>query len=291
MQQQGLDNIHVYAFPQNPSSYLRGDIFTVNELQPNGLLNDGNVCPTLSIILSFHRMRLKDFLKDPEYNPNFPTLVLYKILQALPCPTAFSIMQFVFSWNASNLGTNITPGEHGDVIDVLDSFLTELDIKRFSARTKPVFTKYLASFTCTKCVISCRDVERWDSQWNRMVPLLNLPGHEDPVNVWNLLSSFLTTPVQTRCPDVACGQQINDGVLNSVPGIFTALAVNRLDLGRNHDAPQFLSNKLSIAPSSDTGKKDAHENVFHTTCSRRRSKDSGITRESLECDLSQGPRF
>ena len=124
-----------------------------------------------------------------------------------------------------------------------------------------------------------------------MVPLLNLPGHEDPVNVWNLLSSFLTTPVQTRCPDVACGQQINDGVLNSVPGIFTALAVNRLDLGRNHDAPQFLRNKLSTAPSSDTGKKDAHENVFNTTCSRCRSKDSGITRESLECDLSQGPRF
>ena len=86
-----------------------------------------------------------------------------------------------------------------------------------------------------------------------MVPLLNIPGPENPANIWNLLSSFLATPVQTRCPDVACGQQISDGVLNSVPGIFTALAVNRLDLGSSHTAPVFMRNKLSIAQTSDTG--------------------------------------
>ena len=144
MQQQGLDNSQMYSFPQYPSSFLRCDVFTVNELQPNGLINDSNVCPIISIILSFHRIRLKDYLQDLEYNPNLPTLVLYKMLQAMPSRSSFSIMQFVLTWNSSNLGTNITPGEHGDVIDILDSFLTELDIKRFSSQTKPVFSKYLA---------------------------------------------------------------------------------------------------------------------------------------------------
>ena len=96
-------------------------------------------------------------------------------------------------------------------------------------------------------------MERWDNQWNRMVPLLNIPSHEDPVNVWNLLSLFLASPVQTRCPDVACNHLIPDGVLNAVPGIFTVLAVNRLDLSDDHSAPVFLSNKLSIEPSSGSG--------------------------------------
>ena len=151
MQPQGLDYMIHFNFPQNPSPFLRGDVFTVNELQTKGLLNDGNVCPVISIVLSFHRLRLKDYLKDPDYSPNLPTLVLYRILQAMPSRNAFSIMQFVMSWNASQIGTEITPGEHGDVIDILDSFITHLDIKIFSARTRPVFSKYLASFNCPRC--------------------------------------------------------------------------------------------------------------------------------------------
>ena len=253
MQQNGLD-CNLYRLPSNPSSYIRGDVFTVNELQPNGLDNDGNVCPILSIILSFHRLRLKDYLKDPDYSPNFPTLVLYKILQAMPSPQAFSIMQFVLSWNASNLGTYIRPGEFGDVIDILDSFLTELDIKRFSSRTRPVFTRYLASFTCARCRKVYTNVERWDSQWNRMVPLLTVPASEDPANVWGLFSDFLAVPVQTRCPEVGCNHPVQDGVLVPIPGIFTVIAINRLDLGSSHTSPVFLTNKLAIEPPQNRGK-------------------------------------
>jgi hypothetical protein len=60
MQQNGLD-YNLYKLPISPSPYIRGEVFTVNELQPNGLENDGNVCPIISIILSFHRLRLKDY--------------------------------------------------------------------------------------------------------------------------------------------------------------------------------------------------------------------------------------
>ena len=282
MQQQGLEFMVHYTIPPNPSTFLRSSLFTVNELQPNGLLNDGNVCPIISIILCFHRLRIKDYLKDPEYFPNLPTLVLYKILQALPSLQSFSIMQFIMSWNASNLGADIRPGQHGDVTDILDSFLTELDIKTFSARTRPVFTKYLASFSCPKCGKRYHDVERWDNQWNRKVPLLVIPENEDPVNVWNMLSTFLLSPVHTRCPDVACGQQIHDGVLVPMPGIFTVLAVNRLDLGSNHGAPSFLPNKLSIAPTSDAGTELEMVSVFFTVFS---FSDAALRTSSLNGEL------
>ena len=253
MQQQGLEYNVLYNFPLNPSPFLRGALFTFNELQQCGLQNDGNVCPILSIILSFHRLQLKDYLKDPDYEPNLPTLVLYRILQAMPSLQSFSIMQFVLSWNDSNLGTEIRPGQFGDVIDILDSFLSELDIKTFSAQSRPVFTKYLASFNCSKCGKSYQDVQRWDNQWNRMVPFLNIPNTSNPANVWDLLSSFLATPVQTKCPDVGCGNQIQDGVLVLAPGIFTVLAVNRLDFSSTHDGTSLINNKLSIDPPSDTG--------------------------------------
>ena len=172
--------------------------------------------------------------------------------------------------------------ENGDVTDILDSFLTELDIKTFSARTRPVFTKYLASFSCPKCGKRYHDVERWDNQWNRNVPLLVIPENEDPVNVWNLLSTFLLSPVHTRCPDVACGQQIHDGVLVPMPGIFTVLAVNRLDLGSNHGAPSFLPNKLSIAPTSDAGTELEMVSVFFTVFS---FSDAALRTSSLNGEL------
>ena len=86
-----------------------------------------------------------------------------------------------------------------------------------------------------------------------MVPLLSVTTNEEPVNVWALLSDFLVAPVQTRCPEVGCNNPVQDGVLVPIPGIFTVVAMNRLDLSSNHSAPVFLTTKLSIAPPQDTG--------------------------------------
>jgi hypothetical protein len=79
----------IYPIPEASQVLLEGE-FSVNHLQNDGLLNDGNICSLISVFLCFHRIGLKDHLIDPHFCftlsrvPDFPSWVFMKILSAMP---------------------------------------------------------------------------------------------------------------------------------------------------------------------------------------------------------------
>ena len=103
---QQLNNVIVYKIPDPSSLSFTSQQFLQRHVQSRGLLNDGQVCGLLNVFLVFHRMKLISFFVDPTQiktnnNPDFPVLMLMKILKALPSQDSFSIQLFVQSWNRS----------------------------------------------------------------------------------------------------------------------------------------------------------------------------------------------
>ena len=121
----GLDHYNLHPIP-DPSTFQSHEEFTVDELQSCGLINCGNVCPIISIFLCFHRLRLRDQMTDPLLcmtDRHRPSLILHKILHALPSEESFSIFQFILSWNKERILPEITQAEFGDVRELLDRFV------------------------------------------------------------------------------------------------------------------------------------------------------------------------
>ena len=91
----------IYQIPG--SSQVNEEEFSVNHLQKYGLINDGNICSLLSVILCFHRIGLKDHLIDPHFCftlsrvPDYPSWVFMKILSAMPSQSSFSLQLFIES--------------------------------------------------------------------------------------------------------------------------------------------------------------------------------------------------
>ena len=228
-----LDTFNLHPIP-GISRFLRQDNFTANELQLVGIENCGNVCPIISICLAFHRLRLRDQLMDPFLCINDstkPTLVLHKILRALPSQHPFSIFQFILSWNKENLRPEIVQTSFGDVSELLESFLTNLAIKSF--RSTPVFTKYVLSFHCRACGNIEDRLEHWSEARNKNLALLHVSDQEEDQSLHQLLDNHLSRPVEIRCPSLMCRSPIKDAELKAVPGMFSAICVNRLSYDRD----------------------------------------------------------
>ena len=228
----GLDRHNLHSIPAI-SSFVRQENFNVNELQMPGLDNCGNVCSIISIILCFHHLRLGDQLIDPQLcisSRTKPTLVLHKILRALPSQDSFSIFQFVLSWNKERIGQEIVQTSFAGVFELLDEFLSCLAIKSF--RITPVFTKYVLSYRCQSCGNSDDGLEQWSEQFSKLVPILTIDSNQTEEIGLHQLSRYLSKPVQIRCPSVMCRSTIKDAVLKAVPGMFSAIAINRLSFDR-----------------------------------------------------------
>ena len=112
-----LDTNSIYQIPDASQNQLGPeDIFNASHLQSFGLLNDGNICSLVSLILCFHRIGIKDHLIDPHFCFNldrtldFPSLVFHKILSAMPSQNSFSLQLFIKSWNQSGKAPSIDVG-------------------------------------------------------------------------------------------------------------------------------------------------------------------------------------
>ena len=228
-----LDPHHVYSIPGPSQSQLSSD-FNINHLQP-GLLNDGNVCGLISILLCFHRLRIFNHLLDPHFcytpihTPDYPSLILHKILDAMPSTHAFSIQLLIMSWNRSGRQPNIQPGTN-DLLSLAEALVTNMHVKQYSSR--PVFTQFLASFRCSGCGKNHTRVNKWDGQPCAAIPMLQLPSSDHQTgNIPALLASYLEEPLHTTCSDQQCRQRIFNGQFETDTGHYTVLAVNRFDDG------------------------------------------------------------
>ena len=246
---QGLDRENLHHIPDQ-STFQRQEEFTVDELQLCGLINCGNVCPVISILLCFHRLRIRDQLMDPLLclnNQAKPTLVVHKILRALPSQDAFSIFLFILSWNKERIGQEIVRASFGDVGELLDGFLSSLKIKAF--RDTPVFTKYVLSYQCQSCGDSNVQLEHWAEQFTKHVSVLPIVSNQsENINLPGLFASLLSRPVEVKCPSVMCNNSIKNATLKAIPGMYTAVCVNRLSFDRNDGLRKNFS-KLNIIPS------------------------------------------
>ena len=231
-----LDPNTIYSIPGASSSQSSADqTFDVENLQRTGLLNDGNVCSLISLILSLHRICIKDHLIDPDIcvnlnsSPDFPSCVFMKIMSALPSQIPFSVQLFIESWNDSGRNPRIHPG-FSDVAALAEGLLSNLQLKQYSSRP-PVFSQFLGSFKCRRCGKDHVRVTNWEMQIQSVIPLLQLPPNTNQeVDVSELLGDYIAEPFETRCSDPTCKNRIMDAALETQTGCYTILAVNRFDI-------------------------------------------------------------
>ena len=240
-----LDSSGIFPIPDH--SQTPGGDFSVNHLQNPGLLNDGNICSLISVILCFHRLGLKDHLIDPHFcftlsrTPDFPSWVFMKILSAMPSLQSFSLHLFILSWNSSNKMPRIDPG-FADVSSLTEGLVTNLQVKQYANRP-PVFTQFLASFKCNACGKNHLKVKNWEEQVQAAIPIFKLPINNQPVNVLELLDAYVQQPIQTRCSNQACRSRIANARFDVDIGFFTVIAVNRFEEGQAAKR----SNKLLVS--------------------------------------------
>jgi hypothetical protein len=243
-----LDPSRIYIIPdasQNQPS--QGDTFDVSQLQSAGLLNDSNICSLISLFLSFHRIGIKDHMIDPHFcftlnrTFDFPSLVFLKVLSAMPSQNSFSLQLFIETWNNSSKAPRIHPG-FSDIAALAEGIVSNLQMKQY-ANKPPVITEFLGTFHCRKCGKDHVRVKNWELQVQAAIPLLQLPNHDQQVDLFELLGSFLDEPLETRCSNLNCKHRITDGVLEVKTGFYTILAVNRFDV-QNHNNKRM--NKLTL---------------------------------------------
>ena len=243
-----LDPHNIYIIPgasQNPVS--QDNIFQVSHLQGFGLLNDSNICSLISLLLSLHRISIKDHLIDPQFcftlnrTFDFPSIVFMKVLSAMPSLNSFSLQLFIETWNNSGKSPRIHPG-FSDIAALAEGILSNLQLKQYANRP-PVISQFLGSFSCRKCGKDHVQVKNWEEQVQAVIPLLQLPDHNEPVDIIDLVGSFLQEPFATRCSNLNCKNRINDAKLDINIGFFTILSVNRFDI---NDPNSKRMNKLML---------------------------------------------
>ena len=245
---QQLRNVDVYRIPNQTSSSFDGHQFLQRHLQHRGLDNDGAVCGLLNAFLVFHRMNLTSFFVDaPQIStnnsPDFPILILLKILKALPSLGPFSIQLFVQSWNSSatlqngraNLGVN-------DDILVCDNVMRSL-VPYFRIGNRPVLTKYTAKYRCNVCAMNFTNISLDDNVGFSWIPLLDVPDCRG-ISPGQMLTSLLSRPINFNC--VQCNNRIC-ATMEAEKGRFTVLALNRTQFdGNNAMLPKVMTKLTSV---------------------------------------------
>ena len=99
-----------------------------------------------------------------------------------------------------------------------------------SYRSIKVITEFSASFRCTRCLKNYSKVKNWEGQIGAAVPVLQVPPNDLVASVPDLLETYVGQNIATRCSDPLCLQRISDGTLEVDTGMFTVLAIDRIDL-------------------------------------------------------------
>lgn len=214
-----IDQFGVYPIPQ-PSPYHPIQQFGAQHLQRAGLLNTGNICCHISIVLCFHRLGLLKYMEEDLIAANgnvldWSAFLMQRILQALPNRLAFSIQNLCTSWNNDG---KLPQLQAWDDISVVDAMTTQLPFRGLN--NIPVFTRFFLRYTCQ----ACGHVENDCNDRNfSTVPTLNLLPGSIPISAERLLLETLRDPVQTRC---SCGQPVVAS-WKTKPGKATILFISR----------------------------------------------------------------
>ena len=223
-----------------------GPAFLVRHLQIHGIINDGNNCCLISLILSLHRIQLAQHLISPSLMilPNgdidFASLVLVKALRAMPSRQTFSVQSLISIWNNQNRG-RFQIQQNDDIWSVAENVLSSLPL-RIQPNRSPIFTRFSAFITCSCGRTANEDVP--DSQLFRSVPLLQIPEQDQPVSFGSLVNTLLQTPVNTRCR--YCNGEAN-GSLVPEKGKYSVFAINR------RRGQRLIKTRLSCQDSQTVG--------------------------------------
>ena len=224
------------------------DNFNRTDLQAAGLLNDGNYCSLISLIISLHRMMIKTKMnlawnQNIIRNPVTPLGFLAKILSVMPSQQPFSLQNFVSCWNDFGIEPPIL--QNDDISSLADGIIKDIPLKRLPANSPPVFTQYLARLDC-QCGHS-ELMKMWDGQSFTLVPTIAIPRLDSRCNIEDLLQQFLTETFNVRCPN--CNNLSHDHMYEVVKGQFTVLTINRRPDYNDSDHTKIMT-KLDVTPDS-----------------------------------------
>ena len=230
--------------------------FMQRHIQTRGLINDGAVCGMLGFILVCHSMKILNYFVDPALimsnnTPDYPILLLMKILKALPSQEPFSIQLFVQSWNQSATLQNgrAQLGVNDDIL-VCDNVLRSLQ-PYLRIRNTPVLTKYTVKYNCMVCGIPYSNISLDDNVGFACVPILDIPDSRG-ISPGQLLTNFLNRPIDINC--VACNSRVQ-ATIETQKGTYTLLAINRLQYDRNNAVLPKVLTKLTTVRSSGAGER------------------------------------
>ena len=217
-----IDQFGVYPIPPT-SSNQPAQQFGIQHLQGPGLLNTGNICCHICIVLCYHRLGLLRNLEEDLIAVNgnvldWPAFLMQRILQALPSREAFSIQNFPTAWNSDGRFPQL---QAWDDICVVDDITTQLPFRGLN--NVPAFTRFTLRYTCSNCGNTENDCnERIFST----VPTLKLLPGSAAISAERLLLETLRVPVQTRCSNSGCGQEVIAS-WKFQPGKATILSIAR----------------------------------------------------------------
>ena len=75
-----------------------------------------------------------------------------------------------------------------------EGILSNLQLKQYANRP-PVISQFLGSFSCRKCGKDHVQVKNWEEQVQAVIPLLQLPDHNEPVALLILLALSSKNPL------------------------------------------------------------------------------------------------
>jgi len=233
-----IDQFGTYPIPE-PSSLHPIKEFGPQHLQREGLLNTGNICSHLSIVLCFHRLGLLEFLdEDLIVDNDWSAFLLQRILKALPSRNAFSIQNFCTAWNNNG---KLPQLEAWDDISIVDALTTQLPFR--GVNNIPALSKYYLRYTCP----ACGYVENnCNHRLFETVPTLTLLPGSIPISAERLLLQMMKDPVQTQTKCI-CGQAVVAS-WKTMPGKTTILFI-----ARNTTGHEIARTRLIPRPPSTDG--------------------------------------
>ena len=178
--------------------------------------------------------------------PDYPLSILSYILKALPSQQAFSIQNFLRSWNTAGKVPLLQPNE--DIYVLADGLIPQLPLIPRRVGMTPVFTKYLLRMVC-----DCGNnqlMDYWDGKAFDAVPSLQVERVRDQtrVRITALLNNFIGERQRGRCN--VCNS-LNDNLsLEVVKGMFTVLNMKRHPVAFDRDGSKVMT-KLEIEPDSN----------------------------------------
>ena len=216
-------------------------MFQECHLQKVGFFNEGNTCAAICVIHCLHRVKISNVIGRPHQSTSdhrdFPTLVLIKILDALPSQRPFSLKLLKDIWNNSRVAYHIVPDD--DIHSVLDGFFSYIKGKLIQAN---LLTEFRIAYQCPHCTL----IDNVGHPQFDVVPQINIPDQSSSILPSTLLNTFLINQEEVICN--SCGRQVRGTIIPRF-GKITPICIYRRPNFIPHVQQSKILTKLSNHPS------------------------------------------